>query len=250
MLSPEEPSGNSHGCSQVKSGPGQRPPKERSQVRDHRPQARLRSMTVLGGSGSHSRTHRPICGPSLSARNHVTMMDRTPQPRHELGTSLSGQAHRSTLLITGPEPACACSLPAPQLQPGAQTQGVRTPHAHPCPPPIPIQILHSGHPPPPAAWDKPFSPALGPYLTTPALGRSAPSRHGTASSSRGPHPQEPPQPRAHITHQDSQEPGLSRSPPAPAHRPPDSPSHHVHWAGKLLTLSQASALTPSRPEVS
>ena len=111
MLSPEEPSGNSHGCSQVKSGPGQRPPKERSQVRDHRPQARLRSMTVLGGSGSHSRTHRPICGPSLSARNHVTMMDRTPQPRHELGTSLSGQAHRSTLLITGPEPACAHCLP-------------------------------------------------------------------------------------------------------------------------------------------
>ena len=111
VLSPEEPSGNSHGCSQVKRGPGQRPPKERSQVRDHRPQARLRSVTVLGGSGSCSRTHRPICGPSLSAGNHVTMMDRAPPPCHELGTSLGGQAHRSSLLTTGPEPARAHCLP-------------------------------------------------------------------------------------------------------------------------------------------
>lgn len=113
MLSPEEPSGNSPGCSQVKRGPGQTPPKERSQVRDHRPQARLRSVTVLGGSGSRSRAHGPVCGPSLSAGNHVTVMDRTPPPppRHELGASQGGQAQRSSPLTMGPEPARAHCLP-------------------------------------------------------------------------------------------------------------------------------------------
>lgn len=201
MLSPEEPSGNSPGCSQVKRGPGQTPPKERSQVRDHRPQARLRSVTVLGGSGSRSRAHGPVCGPSLSAGNHVTVMDRTP-PRPPAMSWVPAKVARPRGAVRSPWGPNQHVLTACPPTPWCSDPGSQNPSCPPLPPPAPHPDSSQRPPPgpPPAAWDTPFSPALGPHLTTPALGRSAPSRHGTASSSRGPHPQEPPQPRAHITH--------------------------------------------------
>lgn len=177
---------------------------------------------------------------------------QNPPPLHPAMSRVPAKVARPRGAVRSPWGPNQHVLTACPPAPWCSDPGSQNPSCPPLPPPAPHPDSSQRPPPspPPAAWDTPFSPALGPHLTTPALGRSAPSRHGTASSSRGPHPQEPPQPRAHITHQDSQEPGLSMSPPAPAYRPPDSPSHHVHWAGKLLTFSQASALTPSRPAIS
>lgn len=139
---------------------------------------------------------RTICGPRLSAGNHITVMDRIPTPRHELGASLDGQAQRSSPLTTGPEAACAYCLPPNSslvLRPRESEPLVPTPAApadgmpSPASPGSPSRLFTEDTP-PPAAWDTPFSLAPGPHLTSPALGRLAPCRRGTASSSWGPHP--------------------------------------------------------------
>ena len=211
-------------------------------------------MTVPGGSGSRSRTHGPVCGSSLSAGNHVTMMNRAPPPRHELGASLDGQAQRSSLLTTGPEPACAHCLPpnlSLVLRPRESEPLVPTPAA-------PADGMPSPGPPPPAphldSSQRPL-PHLPPGtrpspqprgLTSPTLPLEGQPPAGMAllPPPGVPTHRSPPQLHAHITHQDGREPGLFMLPPTPVHRPPDSPSHHVRWAGNLLTFSQASALTP------
>ena len=148
-----------------------------------------------------------------------------------------------------------CSLLAPQPQPGAQTQGVRAPGAHPC---CPCGRNAQPCPPPPAphldSSQRPLPhlppgtrPSLQPRgLTSPTLPLEGQPPAGMAllPPPGVPTHRSPPQLHAHIIHQDGREPGLFMLPSAPAHRPPDSPSHHVRWAGNLLTFSQASALTP------